>query len=113
VVRLTILYNYNRRIGLSGFNRNIRQSLNVIKRQLLVMDSTKDWQALINKPVTSSDAREIGVVSDIQPLHIIVSSGAVTPKKYNIPKELVDEFENGIVRVNLSQRDVQDNYKFE
>ena len=82
-------------------------------RQLLAMHSTKDWQALINKPVISSDEREIGVVSDIQPLHIIVSSGPVTPEKYNIPKELVDEFENGIVRVNLSQKDVQDNYKFE
>jgi anthranilate/para-aminobenzoate synthase component II len=76
------------------------------------MESSNDWQALVNKPAISRDEREIGVVSDIQPLHVIVSSGPMTPNKYNIPKELV-EFENGIVRVNLSHKDVQDNYKFE
>lgn len=42
------------------------------------MSKIEDWQALINKPVLSIDEKEIGVVSDVQPLHIIVSSGSVT-----------------------------------
>jgi anthranilate/para-aminobenzoate synthase component II len=77
------------------------------------MDSIEDWQALINKPVISSDEREIGVVSDVQPLHIIVSSGPITPNKYNIPKKLVNKFENGVVHLSFSQKDVEDNYEFE
>lgn len=66
------------------------------------MDSIEDWQALINKPVISSDKREIGVVSDVQPLHIIVSSGPIIPNKYNIPKKLVNKFENGVVHLSFS-----------
>ena len=77
------------------------------------MDSIEDWQALINKPVISRDEREIGVVSDVQPLHIIVSSGPITPNKYNIPKKLVNKFENGVVHLSFSQKDVEDNYEFE
>lgn len=77
------------------------------------MDRIEEWQALINKPVISSDKREIGVVSDIQPLYIIVSSGPVTPNKYNIPKILINKFENGIVHLSFSQKDVEDNYEFE
>lgn len=77
------------------------------------MDKIEDWQSLINKPVMSSDEREIGIVSDVQPLHIIVSSGPITPNKYNIPKELVSKFENGIVFLSIKQKDVEDNYEFE
>jgi anthranilate/para-aminobenzoate synthase component II len=77
------------------------------------MDKIEDWQALVNKPVLSSDEREIGVVSDVQPLHIIISSGPITPNKYNIPKELVSKFENGIISLSVNQKDVEDNYEFE
>jgi anthranilate/para-aminobenzoate synthase component II len=77
------------------------------------MDEIEDWQSIINKPVMSSDEIEIGIVSDIQPLHFIVNSGPVTPNKYNIPKELMSKFENGIVILNINQKDVEDNYKFE
>ena len=77
------------------------------------MYKTEDWQTLINKPVVSDDEGAIGVVTEIQPLYIIVSSGAVTPNKYNIPKEMVSEFENGIVYLTLRQKDIEENYKFE
>jgi anthranilate/para-aminobenzoate synthase component II len=77
------------------------------------MSKIEDWQALINKPVLSIDEKEIGVVSDVQPLHIIVSSGPVTPNKYNIPKKLICKFENGVVYLSSSQKDVSDNHEFE
>lgn len=77
------------------------------------MSKIEDWQALINKPVLSIDEKEIGVVSDVQPLHIIVSSGPVTPNKFNIPKKLVSKFENGVVYLSSSQKDVSDNHEFE
>ena len=77
------------------------------------MSKIEDWQALINKPVFSIDEKEIGVVSDVQPLHIIVSSGPVTPNKLNIPKKLISKFENGVVYLSSSQKDVSDNHEFE
>jgi anthranilate/para-aminobenzoate synthase component II len=77
------------------------------------MSKIEDWQTLINKPVLSIDEKDIGVVSDVQPLHIIVSSGPVTPNKYNIPKKLISKFENGVVYLSSSQKEVSDNHEFE
>lgn len=77
------------------------------------MSKIENWQALINKPVLSIDEKEIGVVSDVQPLHIIVKSGAVTANKFNIPKKLISKFENGVVYLSSSQKDVSDNHEFE
>lgn len=83
------------------------------KVSIISMDKIEEWQALINKPAISNDGIEIGVVSAVQPLHIIVNSGPITPNKYNIPKELVTKFENGIVYVSSSQKDIESNYEFE
>jgi len=77
------------------------------------MDEIKDWQGLVNKPVLSSDESEIGIVTEIQPLHIIINSGPVTPNKYNIPKKLVNKFENGTVSLNVDKKYVEENCEFE
>lgn len=77
------------------------------------MNKIEDWQSLINKPVLSVDEKEIGVVSDVQPLHIIISSGPVTPNKYSIPKELISKFENGVIYLSSTLKDVSDNHEFE
>ena len=77
------------------------------------MDVIEDWQSLINKPAVSNDEKEIGVVSAVQALHIIVNSGPITPNKYNIPKELVTKFENGIVYLKSNQKDIENQYEFE
>jgi hypothetical protein len=77
------------------------------------MHKVEDWQALVNKPAISNDEKEIGVVTAVQPLHIIVDSGPITPNKYNIPKELVTKFENGIVHLNSSHNDIKMKYEFE
>jgi hypothetical protein len=76
-------------------------------------DAIEDWQSLVNKPIVSNDEKEIGVVSAIQPLHLIVNSGPITPNKYNIPKELVTKFENGVVYLKASHKDIEDKYEFE
>ena len=77
------------------------------------MDKIKDWQALVNKPTLSSDEREIRIVSEVQPLHIIIKSGAVTPSKFNIPKKLISKFENGILSLNVDKEYVEENCEFE
>ena len=45
-----------------------------------------DWQALVNKPVFTSDGKDVGVVSQIQPEKLVVAYGPITPDKYLIPK---------------------------
>ena len=95
----------------------MKRSVSIIKCDKapisLGMNKVEDWQSLVNKPAISNDEKEIGVVSAVQPLHIIVNAGAITPNKYNIPKELVAKFENGVVYLKSSQKDIENQYEFE
>ena len=72
-----------------------------------------DWQGLVNKPVYSSDKQEVGIVSAIQPQHIVVSYGPITTDKYLIPKSSVKVVERGIIYLNENTKFVEDNYQFE
>ena len=72
-----------------------------------------DWQGLVNKPVYSNDAQEVGIVTAIQPQHIVVSYGPVTTDKYLIPKSSVKNVERGIIYLNEDTKFVEDNYRFE
>jgi hypothetical protein len=72
-----------------------------------------DWQGLVNKPVYSSDEQEVGIVTVIQPQHLVVSFGPITPDKYLIPKSSVKNVERGIIYLNENIKFVQDNYRFE
>ncbi|HZA61846.1 MAG TPA: hypothetical protein VE573_03145 [Nitrososphaeraceae archaeon] len=72
-----------------------------------------DWQGLVNKPVYSNDAQEVGIVTAIQPQHIVVSYGPITTDKYLIPKSSVKNVERGIIYLNEDTKFVEDNYRFE
>ncbi len=72
-----------------------------------------DWQGLVNKPVYSNDAQEVGIVTAIQPQHIVVSFGPITTDKYLIPKSSVKNVERGIIYLNENTKFVEDNYRFE
>lgn len=72
-----------------------------------------DWQALVNKPVFTSDGKDVGVVSGVQPEKLIVTYGPITPDKYLIPKSSIDHVERGVVYLNESGSFVEDNYKYE
>ena len=73
----------------------------------------RDWQAFVNKPVYSSDGKDIGVVREIQPQSLIVTYGPITPDKYLIPKSSVENLKDGVVYLAESGGFVEDNYKFE
>lgn len=73
----------------------------------------RDWQALVNKPVFTSDGKEVGVVSQIQPDRLIVSYGPITPDKYLIPKSSIKGIEKGVVYVSETGNFVERNYKYE
>lgn len=73
----------------------------------------EDWQMLVNKPVFTSDGMDVGVVSEIQPEKLIVTSGPITVDKYIIPKSSISTIENGVVYLNETGDFVKRNYKFE
>jgi hypothetical protein len=72
-----------------------------------------DWQVLVNKPVYSSDGKQVGIVSSVQPEKLVVSYGPITPNKYLIPKSSIKNFDNGIIHINDSSEFVEGNYQFE
>jgi sporulation protein YlmC with PRC-barrel domain len=73
----------------------------------------EDWQSLINKSVYGSDGKEIGVISEIQPLHLIVTFGVMTPDKFNIPKTLIKNKDKGIVYLKKDSKFIKDNHAFQ
>jgi hypothetical protein len=72
-----------------------------------------DWQVLVNKPVFSSDGKEVGIVHSIQPNNLIISYGPVTPDKYVIPKSSIKNFSNGVVYLKDTTEFIENNYRFE
>ena len=72
-----------------------------------------DWQESINKPVYTTDGKELGFVSSIQPNKIIVASGPVTPDKFLIPKSMVRGLENGTIYLKEDSALVSSKYQFE
>jgi len=73
----------------------------------------EDWQALVNKPVYSSNGNDIGIVRSVQPEFLITSYGSITQDRYLIPKSSVQSFKNGIIYINEDSDFVQQNFKFE
>jgi sporulation protein YlmC with PRC-barrel domain len=78
-----------------------------------IMMSIDDWQALVNKPVFTSDGKDVGVVTQIQPDKLVVSYGPITPDKYLIPKLSVKSIERGVVYLDEDGSFVERNYKYE
>lgn len=77
------------------------------------MISIDDWQSLVNKPVFTSDGKDVGVVSEVQPEKLLVAFGPITPDKYLIPKASVESIEKGVVYLREIGSVVEHNYKFE
>lgn len=73
----------------------------------------EDWQALVNKPVFTSDGKDVGVVSQVQPEKLVVTYGPITPDKYLIPKSSITSVEKGVIYLNETGNFVESNYKYE
>jgi hypothetical protein len=72
-----------------------------------------DWQQLVNKPVYTTDGKEVGIVRTVELGNLIVDSGPITPDKYLVPKSSIIGFERGIVNLDKDAKFVEENYKFE
>ncbi|MEW6605767.1 MAG: hypothetical protein AB1351_13925 [Thermoproteota archaeon] len=73
----------------------------------------EDWQALVNKPVFTSDGKDVGVVLQVQPEKLVVTYGPITPDKYLIPKSSIMSIEKGVIYLNKTGDIVERNYKYE
>jgi rRNA processing protein Gar1 len=73
----------------------------------------EDWQSVVNKPVYSSNGKDIGIVRAVQPQSIITSFGSITQDRYLIPKTSIQSFKNGIIYINEDSDFVEKNFKFE
>jgi sporulation protein YlmC with PRC-barrel domain len=73
----------------------------------------EDWQSLVNKPVYSSNGKDIGIVKSIQPEFFITTFGSITKDKYLIPKTSLQSINNGIIYIKEDSDFVENNFKFE
>ena len=73
----------------------------------------EDWQSLVNKPVYSSNGKDIGVVQTIQPEFFITSFGSISKERYLIPKTSLQSINSGIVYIKEDSDFVEQNFKFE
>ncbi len=73
----------------------------------------EDWQAVVNKPVYSSNGKDIGIVRAVQPEFLTTSFGSITKDRYLIPKTSIQSFKNGIIYINEDSDFVEKNFKFE
>lgn len=73
----------------------------------------EDWQSLVNKPVYSSNGKDIGIVRGVQPKFLVTSFGSITQNRYLIPKTSVQSIINGIIYINEESDFVEKNFKFE
>jgi len=73
----------------------------------------EDWQSLVNKPVYSSNGKDIGIVKSIQPEFFIATSGSISKDKFLIPKTSLQSINNGIIYIKEDSDFVENNFKFE
>lgn len=62
-----------------------------------------DWNQIVTKSVETSDGKELGKVDGLEDLDFIVKEGLIDPKYYKIPRDKVESYNNGKVRLSLSE----------
>ena len=80
------------------------------KRNNMIVE---DWQSLVNKPLYSSNGKDIGIVRSVQPQFLITSFGSITQDRYLISKTSVQSIKDGIIYINEDSDFVEQNFKFE
>jgi hypothetical protein len=73
----------------------------------------EDWQSLVNKPLYSSNGKDIRIVLSVQPQFLMTSFGSIIQDRYLIPKTSVKSIKDGIIYINEDSDFVEQNFKFE
>ena len=70
-----------------------------------------DFTQLITKEVLTNDKKHIGHVDGLDSVYFIVKDGLFNPRYYKIPREKVDSYQDGKVLLNISKREVKQQFK--
>jgi hypothetical protein len=66
-----------------------------------------DWNQIVTKSVETSDGKDIGKVDGLEDTEFVVKDGLIDPKYYRIPRHEVESYNNGKVRLSLSEEEVK------
>jgi hypothetical protein len=70
-----------------------------------------DWNQIVTKSVETSDGEELGMVDGLEDFDFVVKDGLTDPKYYRIPRDKVKTYENGKVRLALSEEQVRSRFE--
>ena len=70
-----------------------------------------DFTQLITKEVLSDDKKHVGHVDGLDDKYLIVKDGLIDPNYYKIPREKVDNYQDGKVLLNVSEQDTKTQFK--
>lgn len=70
-----------------------------------------DWNQIVTKSVETSDGKDLGKVDGLQDLYIVVKDGLVDPSYYRIPRDKVEGYHEGKVKLLLSEEEVTSEFQ--
>ncbi len=70
-----------------------------------------DWNRIVTKTVETSDGKDIGNVDGLEDTEFVVKDGIIDPKYYRIPRDEVQSYDDGRVRLKLSEREVKTQFQ--
>jgi hypothetical protein len=72
-----------------------------------IESSNFDWNQIVTKSVETSDGKDIGNVDGLEDTEFVVKDGIFDPKYYRIPRNEVESYDEGRVRLKLSEHEVK------
>ncbi len=69
--------------------------------------SNFDWNQIVTKSVETSDGKDIGNVDGLEDTKFVIKDGIIDPKYYRIPRDKVESYHDGRVRLKLSEYEVK------
>ncbi|HEY6536154.1 MAG TPA: YsnF/AvaK domain-containing protein [Candidatus Nitrosocosmicus sp.] len=66
-----------------------------------------DWNKVIKKEAIGVDGLDLGKVHDVRDTYIITQRGFIDKKRYHIPKSSAESFDRDILRLRISESDLQ------
>ena len=70
-----------------------------------------DWNEIVTKPVITSNSKEIGKVDGLEDNEFVVKDGLIDPKFYRIPRNKIELYDDGKVKLALSEDQVKSQYE--
>ena len=72
-----------------------------------IESSNFDWNQIVTKSVETSDGKDIGKVDGLENTEFVVKDGLIDPNYYRIPRDDVEIYNNGRVKLRLSEEEVK------